>query len=76
MQKDSPWSMVLPTLSTPEQWKTAIVIPIAKPEGKGHFPISLLYTLFKIIVRIIIARLLWTTLKTKNICGFIRQIHS
>ena len=57
----------------PEQWKTAIVIPIAKPGGKGHRPISLLSTLSKIMERMILARLQWKLPKTKNIFGFVKD---
>ena len=43
-----------------EQWKTAIIIPIAKPGGKGHGPISLL--------SMILTKLQW-----KNIFGFVKD---
>jgi len=57
----------------PKQWKTTIVILIAKPGGKGHHPISLLSTLSKTTERMILARLQWKTPKMKNIFGFVKD---
>jgi len=51
----------------------AIVIPIAKPGGKGYCPISLLSTLSKIMERMILARLQWKIPKTKNIFSFVKD---
>ena len=57
----------------PEQWKTATVIPIPKPGGRGHRPISLLSTLSKIMERMILARLQWKIPKAENIFGFVKD---
>jgi len=57
----------------PEQWKTAIVIPISKPGGKGHCSISLLSTLSKIMHIMILGRLHGKTPKTKNMFGFVKD---
>lgn len=54
----------------PEEWKTAVVVPIPKPGGRGHRPISLLPTLSKIMERLILARLLWKLPRPKNLFGF------
>ena len=50
-----------------------MVIPIAKPEGKGHHPISILSTLSKIMEIMILARLQLKLPKTKNIFGFVKD---
>ena len=54
----------------PVQWKTAVVIPIPKPGGRGHRPISLFPTLSKIMERLILSRLLWNLPKPNNLFGF------
>ena len=54
----------------PRLWKTSIVVPIPKPGGKGHRPISLLPTILKIMERLILTRLIFKLPRPKNLFGF------
>ena len=51
-------------------WKTSIDVPITKPGGKGHRPISLIPTILKITERLILARLIFKLPRPKNLFGF------
>ena len=55
---------------TPKLWKSSIVVPIPKPGGRGHRPISLLPTILKIMERLILSRLIFKLPRPKNLFGF------
>ena len=55
----------------PIAWKRALVVPIPKPGGAGHRPISLLHCAGKIMERMVAARLRWVTPNIPLMFGFV-----
>ena len=55
----------------PAAWKRALIVPIPKPGGAGHRPISLLHCAGKIMERMVAARLRWVTPSVPQMYGFV-----